>query len=727
MEAYDILCRLGGGSFADVYKAIEKKTGDYVAIKVLKKKYSNWSECLELREAKSLKKLQEDGKTSTTKGIENIIKLKEMIFIKETGVLNLVFEYMEKDLFELMKQRRTKKLSENQIRSIVYQTLQGLAFMHKYGFFHRDLKPENLLVIGDVIKIADFGLAREIRSIPPYTEYVSTRYYRAPECILKSTNYNSPVDIWALGCIMAEMYLHPQPLFFGNNEKEVLYRICSVLGTPTHSTWAEGIQQAKKADIKFPTCSPTPLSQVIPGISQQAIDILYQMINWDPNKRATANNLLQHPFFTGFSITLQNRFNTSIGESSIDISTVKCDENCNSLNIMKQSSISGVKLYNNGNKLTIKTKEELPQQKRDEEINFSKILNDTEGFDNLINKLKNEKYEDDLDLENNKNIFGSPIHCDKEFDFDGFKDSGPVITQNTLFLGSSNCFRDSSMMNKNITHITGIGQSKNDTIYDYSNGKKFFDSSVVGNINSGITMTSLVAGSNDHMLTNTSVDNNQVDNTLLESHKDISIQNKTINDIASQLKSEKNINESQTNTSEILKSDVFNKEIPKSENSLSMPIPKSNNDNKSEMTFENAKLLKQPLNNNRRRSARKFIEDSEKQGINFITIPQKKEENTINKTSTNPVQLQIPHNNKFQFHQPMKSEFQSRRGKTNIHEKDGENKNPAIHLSKLLENDMVIGNSSYNSNKKVPNSNGFLFGMESRRGHNVNQAKNKKK
>ena len=279
MENYEIICRLGGGSFADVYKAIEKSTGEYVAVKVLKKKYTNWEECLELRETKSLKKLQEDGKLSKQKGIDNIIKLKEMIFIKETGTLNLIFEYMEKDLFELMKQRSTTKFTENQIRNILYQVLQGLSFMHKYGFFHRDLKPENLLIIGDTIKIADFGLAREIRSIPPYTEYVSTRYYRAPECILKSSNYNSPIDIWALGCIMAEMYLHPQPLFFGNNEKEVLYRICSVLGTPTHAVWPEGMQQAKKYEIKFPNCPGTSLSQIIPSASKEAIELMYQMIN----------------------------------------------------------------------------------------------------------------------------------------------------------------------------------------------------------------------------------------------------------------------------------------------------------------------------------------------------------------------------------------------------------------------------------------------------------------
>jgi len=91
--------------------------------------------------------------------------------------------------------------------------------MHKHGFFHRDLKPENLLVKHDFVKIADFGLAREVRSKPPYTDYVSTRWYRAPEILLRATAYNSPVDMFAMGCIMAEMITN-KPLAPGSNEND---------------------------------------------------------------------------------------------------------------------------------------------------------------------------------------------------------------------------------------------------------------------------------------------------------------------------------------------------------------------------------------------------------------------------------------------------------------------------------------------------------------------------
>ena len=105
--------------------------------------------------------------------------------------------------------------------------------MHKHGFFHRDIKPENLLCKGpELIKIADFGLSREIRLRPPYTDYVSTRWYRAPEVLLRSTNYNSPIDVWAVGCIMAELYTL-QPLFPGRSEVDQIFKLCSVLGTPS--------------------------------------------------------------------------------------------------------------------------------------------------------------------------------------------------------------------------------------------------------------------------------------------------------------------------------------------------------------------------------------------------------------------------------------------------------------------------------------------------------------
>ena len=398
MDDYEMITRLGGGSFADVYKALEKSTGELVAIKVLKRKYKKWDDCNELMECRSLQKLHNDS-TKDKPGEENIIKLKQIIFIKKTGTLNLVFEYMETDLLELMKSCEPKTLKEDQIRDIMHQTLLGLAFMHKYGFFHRDMKPENLLLTRNKLKIADFGLAREIRSVPPYTEYVSTRYYRAPECILKSTNYNSPIDIWALGCIMAEMYTHPQPLFCGANEKEVLFRICSVLGTPTHDVWNDGIRQANIVGIKFPTCPGNDLEKIIPEASSEAIDMIKSMIKWDPNKRATAKNLLNHPFFTNHII--DNYFYSS-GNNDIIFGENNFKKFSNSRERGRKNEIKRNDKESNNNSSSNNERgneNNINNFGLGDDENFGSMLSESDGFDKLINQLKKEKIEEDRNYE----------------------------------------------------------------------------------------------------------------------------------------------------------------------------------------------------------------------------------------------------------------------------------------------------------------------------------------
>ncbi|XP_028793678.1 cyclin-dependent kinase F-4 [Neltuma alba] len=283
MERYKLIKEVGDGTFGSVWRALNKQTGEVVAIKKMKKKYYSWEECVNLREVKSLRKMNHP----------NIVKLKEVI--RENDVLYFVFEYMECNLYQLMKDRE-KMFSESEVRNWCFQVFQGLAYMHQRGYFHRDLKPENLLVSKDIIKIADFGLAREISSQPPYTEYVSTRWYRAPEVLLQSYLYSSKVDMWAMGAIMAELFTL-RPLFPGVNEADEIYKICGVIGSPTIESWADGLKLARDINYQFPQLPGVHLSNLIPSVSADAISLITSLCSWDPCKRPTAAEALQHPFF----------------------------------------------------------------------------------------------------------------------------------------------------------------------------------------------------------------------------------------------------------------------------------------------------------------------------------------------------------------------------------------------------------------------------------------------
>lgn len=283
MNRYKVVKQLGDGTYGSVWKAINRQTNEVVAIKKMKRKFYSWEECMNLREVKSLRKLNHPS----------IVKLKEVI--RENDELFFVFEFLDCNLYQMTKDR-DKFFPESRTRNWSYQIFQGLAYIHKHGYFHRDMKPENLLVSKDSIKVADFGLAREIRSRPPYTDYVSTRWYRAPEVLLRSPYYSAPIDLFAMGAILAEMYTL-RPLFPGTSEADEIYKICSIMGTPTQQTWPEGLKLAAAMNFRFPQFSPTPMSKILTNACPEAIDLVTALCAWDPNKRPTAVQCLQHPYY----------------------------------------------------------------------------------------------------------------------------------------------------------------------------------------------------------------------------------------------------------------------------------------------------------------------------------------------------------------------------------------------------------------------------------------------
>lgn len=306
----------------------------------MKQKFNSWEECIQLREVKSLKQLVHP----------NIVKLIE-VTRERNGTLYFIFEYMQGNLYQLISQRSLKLFSEFEVKRLMFQVLLGLSHMHKHGYFHRDLKPENLLTSskdGGLIKIADFGLAREIRSLPPYTEYVSTRWYRAPEIILKSNQYSSPVDIWAMGCIFAEL-LTLQPLFPGTGEIDQLFKICSIVGPPfsmdpssqgnnlrkSYSSgyiapdrhtlmgggcWNDGVRLASKLGFTFPSVEPVVFYELFPMASTSALELLSDMLKYDPQRRPTAHESLRSPVFSElWSSTLAKQGFDTLSPQTISI------------------------------------------------------------------------------------------------------------------------------------------------------------------------------------------------------------------------------------------------------------------------------------------------------------------------------------------------------------------------------------------------------------------------
>lgn len=284
MENYKIVEKIGRGAFGVVSKAINKKTGEVVAIKKLMTKYDSWDKCMELREVRALMKMNNH---------ENIVNVKEIF--KKGDFLYMVFEYMECNLSQLIKQQK-EPFSETKIRDMCFQLFQGLAHMHGKGYVHRDLKPANLLVSKDIIKIGDLGTARKMDGDSLYTDYVTTRWYRAPEALLGSRGYDHKVDMWAIGAIMAELFTL-KPLFPSDSQAGMLYKICSVLGTPTKSTWDEGHTLATIMNYRFPELQGMQFSEILPSASPELVNLISGLISWNPLKRPKAMEALQHPFF----------------------------------------------------------------------------------------------------------------------------------------------------------------------------------------------------------------------------------------------------------------------------------------------------------------------------------------------------------------------------------------------------------------------------------------------
>lgn len=223
------------------------------------------------------------------------------------GVLGLNFELMDCNLYELIS-RKGSVISEPKAKHYFYQIMKGVEYMHRFyghnsskGIFHRDIKPENILIKESTIKLADFGSCRGIHSKQPYTEYIATRWYRSPECLLCDGIYTYKMDIWGAGCVLYEI-LSKSPLFPGSNELDQLHRIHAILGTPSQKILKKMLGNKSGQEYNFPPSKGTGINCLLPKFSSDCTNLLNQMLAYDPDARISAREALESTFFKEYDV-----------------------------------------------------------------------------------------------------------------------------------------------------------------------------------------------------------------------------------------------------------------------------------------------------------------------------------------------------------------------------------------------------------------------------------------
>ncbi|XP_008577107.1 PREDICTED: MAPK/MAK/MRK overlapping kinase [Galeopterus variegatus] len=261
------------------------RDGNFYACKQMKQHFESIEQVNNLREIQALRRLNPHP---------NILTLHEVVFDRKSGSLALICELMDMNIYELIQGRR-HPLSEKKIMHYMYQLCKSLDHMHRNGIFHRDVKPENILIKQDVLKLGDFGSCRSSYSKQPYTEYISTRWYRAPECLLTDGFYTYKMDLWSAGCVFYEI-ASLQPLFPGANELDQISKIHDVIGTPAQKTLTK-FKQSRAMSFDFPFKKGSGIPLLTTNLSPQCLSLLHAMVAYDPDDRIAAHQALQHPYF----------------------------------------------------------------------------------------------------------------------------------------------------------------------------------------------------------------------------------------------------------------------------------------------------------------------------------------------------------------------------------------------------------------------------------------------
>jgi mitogen-activated protein kinase 1/3 len=292
---YTDLKFIGEGAYGMVVSALDHTTQQRVAIKKITP-FEHQCFCQRtLREIKILARFRH----------ENIINIQEVMrapTIDQMKDIYIVQCLMECDLYKLL---RHQPLTDEHICYFLYQILRGLKYIHSANVLHRDLKPSNLLLNTNCdLKICDFGLARIADPNKDHsgllTEYVATRWYRAPEIMLNARGYYKPIDIWSVGCILAEM-IGGRPLFPGKHYIEQINLILNVVGSPDEGDLTSIVNERARNYVSLlPTRKRTPWKQLFPNASDLSLNMLDYLLTFNPNRRVTVEEALKHPYLAQY-------------------------------------------------------------------------------------------------------------------------------------------------------------------------------------------------------------------------------------------------------------------------------------------------------------------------------------------------------------------------------------------------------------------------------------------
>lgn len=325
---YEVIGIVGEGAYGIVYKCKNKETGEFVAIKKFKEIQDDIVKKTMARELRVLKMVKND----------NIVEYKGAFKRKEN--LFLVFEYVEKNLLELLQEHQ-KGLEPNLIKKIIYQLCKAINYLHEQNIVHRDIKPENLLIdSSNKLKLCDFGFARSFKNTREnLTDYVATRWYRSPELLLTSGLYGPEVDIWSIGCIMGEL-TDGDPLFPGDDEVHQLIVIQKVIGRFADEQYEQFAKNPHFSGCKLPEVTkPETLERRYMGkLGKQAISFMKALLHPDPKQRLKGDDIFKHPYFENYADPFPGSTTTNLNPNNTN-STRELNER-----IVKKDSLSNVNI-----------------------------------------------------------------------------------------------------------------------------------------------------------------------------------------------------------------------------------------------------------------------------------------------------------------------------------------------------------------------------------------------